>query len=331
MNASSNQTLMEDTSCPLVNASKFIYYYLLPVISAIGILSNLFSTIVFYQIIKMVKVNGRMYNYLFLKSINDLLQFIFQIFSPVYYCVQCETSRSYGSIVWYIGFFYYAECVVEIISGWLEVLATLDCLVIITKRAKFINSKLFAICAISFLHIYAPIFYLFWFFSLDIVVDTSVTTSVSYTSQMNPFFYTDFARYMRYLHSIVRDFVVFITLVILNFFILIFLKKNTLRKKDLLKSDKHTASAEKAEKNNELMIMLIGINYLIGHFGSILYYVPFPASPQFWNCFYDFNLIPFYISYIDNNLMYYFFNKNFRKYANQNLKSILNVFVKEKS
>ena len=330
MNASSNQTVMEDTGCPLINASNFIYYYLLPVISAVGVVSNLFSTIVFYQIIKMVKMNGRMFNYLFLKSINDLLQFIFQIFSPVYYCVQCEASRSYASIVWYIGFFYYAECVVELISGWLEVLATLDCLVVITKKAKFVNSKFFAICAISFLHIYAPLFYLFWLFSLDIVRDTSVATTVSYTSQVTPFFYTNFVKYMRYLHSIVRDFVIFIILVILNFFILIFLKKNTLRKKDLLKGGHQTVSAEKAEKNNELMIMLIGINYLIGHFGSILYYVPFPASPQFWNCFYDFNLIPFYISYIVNNLMYYFFNKNFRKYANQNFKTILNVFSQEK-
>ena len=324
------------TSCPL----KYVYvvgYFVLPVISAFGIVSNLFSSIVFFQIIQNEKINGKMFKYLFIKAINDFLQFSFQIFSPIYYCINCDQNKSYSANVWFIGFYYYGESVVELTSGWLETLATFDCLCFITKRFTIINSKIFFWTSVIFLHVYAVIFYMFWIFSYQITSESSN----SFTLILTSFYYSDFVKYIKYLHAIQRDFTVLLLLLILNILILIKVKKTISKKRQLLAGNTASGSnsvtnqpssalminVKKTEKNSELMIILTGVNYFLGHIGSILYYLPFPATPQFWSCFFEIDLIPFYLSYILNNFIYYYFNKIYKKYSHKTL----NVFKKKLS
>ena len=321
------------TSC-LLKYAYVVGYFVLPVISAIGIVSNLFSTVVFFQIIRNEKLNGKMFKYLFIKAINDMLQFSFQIFSPIYYCVNCD-KKSYLANVWFIGFYYYGKTVVELTSGWLETLATFDCLCFITKKFTIINSKIFFWTSVIFLHVYAGIFYMFWIFSYQIISESSNSFALKFTS----FYYTDFVKYLKYLHSIQRDFIVLLLLLILNILILSKVKKTISKKKKLLAGNKPLSSNsfnnqpnnafminfKKIEKNSELMIILTGVNYFLGHVGSILYYLPFPATPQFWTCFFEIDLIPFYLSYILNNFIYYYFNKIYKKYSHKTL----NFFIKK--
>jgi hypothetical protein len=336
------------TGCPLA-ASAITYNYVLPVISALGIVVNLFSSIVFYLMNKNIKLPGQMFKYFFLKSVNDMLQFVFQIFSPVYYCDGCTEKTTYGGAVWYIAFFYYAECVVELCSSWLEVFATLDCLVIITKKFRFINTKTFCYTASILIHVYALVYYLFWFFSLSIEKDIDSDYFIVKTTE---FYTTKLVVIMRYIHTIQRDLIVFILLLLLNILIFIQFKSNTTRKVKLLnvknKIQKTThvsfsvgdmttnqtvernkyRSAEKAERNNRNMIVLVAINYFIGHFGSILYYIPFPASAEFWSCFYDLDLTPFYLSYIIHNVFYFIYNKHFYKYTMEIIRFLISPFSK---
>jgi hypothetical protein len=289
---------------------------------------------------------GQMFKYLFLKSLNDLAQFIFQIFSPLFYCEGCSNKASYSGLVWYIGFFYYAECVVELNSAWLEVFATLDCLVLITKRFKFVNSKKFFYISSIILHVYSVVYYLFWFFSLKI---ENVVDSAYFIVETTQFHQTNDAKILRYIHTVQRDFCIFAILFLLNLAIFIQFKANTLRKKKLFnmknsippngnplkesdlsnnsKRKKFTlSSAKKAERNNRNMIFLIAVNYFVGHFFTLLYYIPFPASPQFWSCFFDFVLIPFYLSYIINNIFYIIYNKHFYRYTKANIQFLFRPF-----
>jgi hypothetical protein len=325
----SNITL--STSCQLAYF-EYIDYYVSPVVSGFGIVTNLFSSIVFYRILKYEKVNSNMFKYLFFKAINDFIQFFVQIFSPVYFCEACNNGKSLLGTVWYIGFYYYIETINELASAWLETLATFDCLCFINNRFKFVTSKIFAIVVITGLHAYSAVFNLFWIFCFEI----KSTISGLYKIETTLFCKSKYGEYLKYIHTIQRDLIVLILIVILNILILIKVKKTILKKKLLLSEKSRTSSAiadqtqqsnsKRAEKNSETMIVLIGANYFIGHVGILIYYLPFPAPQQFWSCFYNINLMLFGASYSFSNLIYYVFNNIYRKHA----KHIINILMCQK-
>ena len=301
-----------------------INYILLPVLSALGIIANLVSSLVFYQILKYSNVDGYMLKYLFVKSVDDLLQFIFHIFSVLYYCHKCELSRTYAGIVWYIGFFLYAESCVEFSSAWMEVLATFDCFCIITKQFSFVKSRAYSNTMILFVHVYSILFYLFWLFSFRIVP----TSYTFYEFQVTSFGRSTLVQYLKYFHTFSRDIVVFILLILFN--VLIFL---TFRKRKRAQANqafisntqrmRNKLQAQKIEKSNKIIISLIGVNFLVGRIGPVLYHTSFFPSDGFWNCYKDVFLAFFYMSYLVNIFIYYLFNRSFRKILKQNLKALL--------
>ena len=314
----SNITL--STKCLLPNF-EYIDYYVSPVISGFGIVTNLFSSIVFYRILKYEKASSNMFVYLFFKAINDFVQFLVQILSPVYFCEACNNGKSLLGSIWYIGFYYYIETINELASAWLETLATFDCLCFINSRFKFINSKIFAITVITSLHVYSAFFNLFWIFCFEIKSNMSGLFEIETTK----FCGSKFVQYLKYIHTIQRDFIVLILIVIFNILILVKVKQ-AIWKKTLLFGEKsrnssalteptQQANGKRAEKNSETMIVLIGVNYFIGHVGILVYYLPFSAPPQFLSCFYDINLMFFYLSYIFSNFIFFFFNKVYQKHA----------------
>ena len=336
----SNSSVSHDISCPHTTGVFVTTYILIPIISFIGIIANLFSTVVFFRMLKNIKLDGQMFKYLFFKSLNDLFQFVFQIFSILYFCPGCESRRSYAAIVWFIGFLYYAESVVELCSAWLEILATFDCFCLITNRFKWFTSKRLSNCLIAGIQIYSTLFYIFWLFSFEIIQLPGPI--VSYNYYPTSFYFTVLNQYLRYIHTLSRDVIVFVILVLLNFLILLTFKRNVSTKLRLLatvelsnftnisnwKPKRIVTNAKKAEKRTKIMISLIGLNYLIGHIGPILYYIPFEASATFWSCFEYFQLIPFYVSYLSNILIYYSFNKHFRFYLKESFIYILSLYKK---
>ncbi len=139
----SNFTLSNNNAliaCPIKLINLITKRYLAPVTAGLGIAINLFGSLVFYRMTKKIKMEGHMFKYLLVKTIDDLLQFVCQIFSPLYYCLflNCDLENaSYAGVIWYIWFFYYFDCSLEFASSCMEVMATFDfyCLI----KNKFIT------------------------------------------------------------------------------------------------------------------------------------------------------------------------------------------------
>ena len=332
MNNSFNSTsVIFDSSCSLKELVFIINVYIVPIISGIGVFLNLFSALVFYQILKNNSF-GNMFYYLFFKCIDDAVQFIIQVFAPFYYCYNCHNSHSYMVIVWYIWFFYYAELICELGSAYMEILATFDCYITINGYLKCCKSKYLAHTLILMVHLFASIYYIYAIYSFEVVPVQSVNEQKNYDFGYTQFYYTDFAHTLRIMHTMLRDVSAFILLIILNFLILITFKKSMERKKKILRQNqKHNGSKnftciEKADRNNTRLIFFSGINYMMGHIGPILVYMPFDESTDFWSCFFDIHLLPFYLSYFFTFFLYFSFNKQFRHKVKINIDRFFAVF-----
>jgi hypothetical protein len=143
--------------------------------------------------------------------------------------------------------------------------------------------------------------------------------------------------------SIFRDLFLVIVIIILNILILIEIKKATKRRIALthridLKETRNTVpeavsfqmsesvmKALKAEKQKAKMIFLSGLNFAIGHLAWLIFslcntFIPYFSNSSAYGCVdlvADFFL---YVSYATPFFFYYYFNMQFKKFANRNLK-----------
>ena len=326
----SNLTV-EDVSCPDKLSIAIINAYIMPAISVLGVILNLMSVIVLFQISKRKSAYSNMLYYLLFKSINDGLQFLINVFTPFYFCIHCENSHSYIIIIWYIYFFYYAEDVLMLCSSLMELMATFDCCIHIVEKMKFCYSKKIPFIIAPFIQVFATIYYVPLLFEFKIEQLISFEHSVkiqSYTYVLTDFYYSKAGKLFRIGHVVIRDIIPFMLLILLNFFIILKFRTEVKRKLKLnhnMKQTKSVQAAINADKKNRIMILLSGLNFMIGHFGLILYYIqPFQASPQFWSCFVEFYYLPFYLSFVVNVFLYYVFNKNFRNQFCNNLRFLFN-------
>jgi hypothetical protein len=329
----------EESSCPLKEASSMINNFILPLISAFGIVINLFGSLVFFQMIKKIKIECHMFKYLMVKSIDDTLRFICQIFSPLYYCENCNLQNSsYAGVLWYIWFYYYNECALEFCSSWMEVLATLDFYCLIKKKMKILHQKQFLVCILIIFHAYGFIFYIIFVYNFEIIeiLQKHATngTLKYFEIKKSEFYYSIKGVVTRVIHTFQRDMAVMFILIFLNVLILNEYYRNRKRKIKLLSNsikNRAVLNAERAIKNQRAMIYLVNLNHFFGHIGILVYYIPF-LNNSFWNCVHLFSFIPFSLSYTTNIILFYFFNNHFKNLTRQNFHSIFatRLFFKKK-
>ena len=322
---------MEDVSCPYKLSIAIINAYIMPSISVLGVILNLMSVIVLIQISKRKSAYSNMLNYLLFKSVNDGLQFLINAFTPFYFCIHCENSHSYIIIIWYIYFFYYAEDVFMLSSSLMELMASFDCCIRIAEKMKLCYSKRIPYIIIPFIQVFAAIYYVHLLFEFKIEPLNSFENSgkiQSYKYVLTDFYYSKVGKFFRIGHVVIRDIIPFLLLILINVFIILKFRTAVKRKLKLNQSINQTRSVQaaiNAEKKNQIMILLSGLNFMIGHFGLILYYIqPFQASPEFWTCFVEFYYLPYYLSFVVNVFLYYVFNKNFRNQFCNNLRFLFN-------
>ena len=104
-----------------------IQNYFYPVIYFSGSILNILCVVVFWLILfsKNEKNYSKdIFEISFCKSLNDSLLFICNIFSPFFYCNQCLSKDSMVMHIWNIGFNLYLTRVFELVSIYLEILAT---------------------------------------------------------------------------------------------------------------------------------------------------------------------------------------------------------------
>ena len=304
---------IDETFCRYNRISIIIDYYTIPSISVVGILTNLFNSIVFYKIIGNIKVNGQMFKYLLLKSLNDLVVFFIYILKLFYYCKECDKTRSYATIVCYIVFYNYLNFVGLLFSGFLEMCAAIDCYLTISKKLTFLNSRLFSNILIASMLAFSSIFYIYSIFNYEI----KENSNGHFHYKKSEFYHSSIGSAFRYAHVLLRDVIIFMVLIVVNMLILVEIKKSTHRKKKLTESFETNLNAICAEKKKQIMIAMLSLNYICGHIGMVLFYMPYKGARFNWSCFYYYAQIPFFISYITNAISYYAFNKNFKKFSHE--------------
>lgn len=298
-----------------------------------------------------------MFKYLLFKAIYDTAQFWIQVFAPLYFCTTCPTFETHDSQIWFVWFYYYAENVFELASGFLEVAATFDCLITVKQMFPQLKTNRACFIFVTMATIYSILFYSFRLFTYDIVEinmkrnattnnNTFLVTTSRFVLQSSKFSKTVLNKALKFMHTASRDALVMITTLVLNMFLLATLKDAVRLKKRMVASrtsavtnlmlssmvvdetvannssrqqqqhqqskTKRTA-AERAEVKTRIMVMLVGLNYCMGHWARFAYYIPKPDS-AFWDCFYTITLVPYFFAYV-NYFFIYLFNNTFFKYT----------------
>lgn len=257
----------------------------------------------------------------------------------MYYCTTCSTYQSYSSQVWYIWFYYYVECINELCSGMYEVAATFDCLITISKRLACCKKQISFYLTSVTMFVFAASYYIFFLFNFAIVkkkaqlgsyFDASLNQTVNQTREFfvyeyTEFSYTDLNSSFKIAHGLMRDGVLLILSVMLNILLMFKLKKIMKKKIRIstvsLDGSKLTSrqsstliNARRAHKNMAIMMIVSGLNYLIGHAPSFIKYCFMVTPSQFRSCFTLVSLVLFYSSYATPFFIYVTFNKMFRSH-----------------
>jgi hypothetical protein len=331
----SNISFEHTSKCPHISTIEQLYTYVHPLISVIGITSNLFGVLVLFQMIQQINLDGFMFKYLLIKSMNDCLKFIFHIFTPLYFCGH-KCQLSYSMIIWYIGFYNYGEGIVELCGPLMEILASLDLYSIITSRMKIVNTKHFFYISVFVCYAYSVTFHFYFLFVYRIKEIRNMNQTVQFIIEESNFRYTQLGHILDMLYAIQLNLVIFIILLVLNTLLLIQLAKSYNRKKALLSSNRtsQVIANEKSLQNQKIVIFLINMNYFIGHFGHFIYYMYIglflstsSAINQFWDCFYIFNLVFFNLSYACNIFILYLFNNHFKMFTHQNFAHLASSLI----
>lgn len=333
--------------------NSYLTIYVIPVISFLGIVLNALTALTLKKLINYKKLNnGYMYKYLLIKSVYDTLQFVFQIFAPIYHCKECSVSYTFVAQLWFIVCFYYAEGVTQLASSLLELAATFDFYVHLkNKPIKFrlVYERKFFLLVSALTLAYSLTFYTMNFFEFKIVVYKSESSTNVFnetivknyhTIEYTRFFYSKLDKYLRFVHSFVRDFIILILLLLLNMLIVGSIGETVYHKRKVLLDERELTGkslnsitlckTERAWRKAKLMVISTGVVYFFGHLPLGIYHLPFGKKTARWNCYYVISWIPFYLSYASNFIVYITFNKIFRRiFLNKIFKNVP-LFIRKK-
>jgi hypothetical protein len=325
--------------------------YLVPLACICSFITNTICFAVYYDIWKIrkrMKINlaanrspTQMYNYLLLKSICDMLPAFFDSFLYFYFNGTNESNHmsvGYYMQVWRIYFNYYLSKVFYLASGLFEIAASLDCFFLINRNMNntfFMNRQTFQIITLIIL-IFSFTFHSFYIFSnkihpVDEIYNNKTVTI--YRTIQTSFGKSEISENLNLTHTILRDFIVLLCLLVINTSILLKIKR--IRKKKLqirLQADRTRTKINKAEMKKVQTIVSLCVIYICGHLPYIIYYIPFKKT-LFWSYWTNLSEITLHISYITPLAVYYCFNINFRNILiekilkNNKMFTIKNSFV----
>lgn len=309
---------------------------------------SFFSIICIARILKNKKdsnaSNSNLFKYLLVKSMVELLVFMLEVFTiRMYNHPDTPTSRARWIWYWYLN--YYAEYSLLYVSSLMEIAATFDCLISVWNKYKWMLSGLafwiVVICSfvVSFAyHSYIILQAYIAPYNQTIQVSENVTkTILKYRYINTPFYGSQTSINLMLAESLIRDLGFLVIIFLLNFLVLLEIKKVTQRRRAMNKSgsDKTIQTALTAERNKCVMIMVTGVNYFLGHSLYAIYQFAILSGAAFrdinsWICVFRIGYDLLMLSYGVSFILYYVFNKQFNRYANDALKMmitpIMNLF-----
>jgi hypothetical protein len=315
-NISNNQTKIDIPQNTMCNFN-VLMVYLMPIVSLIGIVSNGLSTIIFYKIVS-DKTKNFVFYYSFkclqAKSFYDLCLFLVHIFIPIYYN---ESSNSLISLIWFIYFFHYGESLFLLGSNIFEIISMIGFYTIISKKTNKIKRLRFVYLFIfvSIASILFNILILFRYFIAN--------TSDGYQFIKSNFYLMELDKYIRFIETFIRDILSLMIIILINLLMIINIKHASVKRK-ALKINASENLIKKAHRKAFLMVFVVSLIYLIGRIPLMIYYLPFEKfDTSLWQCFYNWSLLPYYLSYTLNIFIYHFYNKHFRDY----FKKLCHIFI----
>jgi hypothetical protein len=308
----SNSSIVISDNCTNNSLKDFINLYIMNTINIFGIIANFICIIIFTKIIKTTQSTGNMYKYFLMKSIMDLLSLFINSFEYFKHCSNCEATNSYLLQIWFIWFYMYLSNVAEIASVIFEIAAIFDCFITIKSILNFCQTNLFFhLFSITLIVINVIINLMF---PLGYQIESKIENNeTSYRSDKNEFGKASFSS-LNFFNSLIKDVIFFIILFILNLMILTLLKRTTDRRRALAKNNNNLLStSESAERRKLIMITATSLNYMFGHFPSLIWSFHLILAKGVDNCYFIYLLLFYYISIADSIFFYFFFNNIFKK------------------
>lgn len=310
-----NVSLINETSliCNInkMDIQKKINSYLEQVIIIFGLITNLICCLVFYLIIRGIKVNTQMFKFFFMKSIFDFLLLFFDIFSGFYNFTNCSIRYSYLIQLYNFYFKHFLEQIFRLISVYFEIFAVIDCYISIkNNRSSLLSIKIFYISSI-FNIVFCFLFYIGKAFVYNIVLIEGYNHK--YDLKKTDLYYSKFYIVLSFLYAIIGDIFGSIIMNIFNIIIFLEFKKLTIRKKVLTGQANRNL---KSQKKKFKMIFISSANFLLLHIPDIIFsiYGKFQNDSSFWPYYYKISTNLLLLSYCTPLFIYIIFNKTFRKY-----------------
>jgi hypothetical protein len=303
----------------------FYVDYLFIIISSIGLILNLFCTIAFIYCKELKKETFR---YFLLKSICDTIFFTRNTLN--YLADNCgdHCILITSHILCYTRFsiYYFVGRAMLLASMIFSVIATFDQFRKVKNTFLFFDKIPFW-SRITTIFLYSFVYYWYIFTGEEpcqTYLSFSNTTYFSFSKKS--FRDTIYGVYLELIHSIIRDCISLILIVILNILTLIFVKESFARKRHLKRiiintidrsssssTSKNNLKEQKAEKNLTQLVVVTSIINFFGHILLFIFYFPLDILKKN-SCLKDFANLMLYISLAINFFIYYAFNRHFSKY-----------------
>jgi hypothetical protein len=267
---------MNDTMYYRIN--EIIEKCLVPSINGFGMGANLICIIIFIKILKHNSSNtnpyqntsSHMYHYLLIKTICDLVINFCEIIFFISKRVDPSPHKFYASAFIKIVFHFYLYYSLYLSSGLFDIMAALDCSLLIDNRMRWCRRRVsFIITTISILFIFFT-FELFIFFFEQI--HTKVINGTTFYS-VRPNDEKTFNELLL-VESIIRDVVTLNIILIINIYILFKLFQIKKRKTFIRKIRRSVGQTIENRAKNQKIIMIISL-FVIHVSGHLLLFISF--------------------------------------------------------
>lgn len=328
-----------------------VYIVFTILFDAPAITMNLMTVVCLLQIIWQKQDQStqmsHMFKYLLVKAMIDTTIVCTHVFD-LRYNTSSQMRTSLAGNIWFVYLNVYVESSLWYASALMEIAATLDCLVLINKQFKWLISRIAFYLIVTFSILFSFAFHAYQFYQHYIgrieynnTVNGTTYQVVEYYPATTLFETTELSFNLMLTESIVRDVLFPAILLILNGLILLRLKKVTYKRVDMQRSTldsqqtqaRMVQTAMNAERKKGKMIIAIGINYILGHMIYAAYQIAEslgvdPNVETQWLCVFIVGQQIILISFGTSFIIYYLFNSQFNRFANQNIKWVVTPFKK---
>jgi hypothetical protein len=285
--------------------------FIIPILSLVGFIFNLLSTIIFSLIIKKGQKDD-MYKYLLLKSICEMMGCGFSTFYAMYY-YEGILAHTYVMVVWYIWFENYIIKAFFMSSTGFEIAAVFSCAISIEKQMRWCEKRLsFCIWVISIviLSFGVEMFPIFTYSIIDYNYTDHSNRTIGMYDKTYKKLYDEMTKFS-IAESFIKEVFCLLILLFINGYILYKLIQIGRRKRRL--TNNHNSN--KAETRKIIMIIVLFITFLLGHLPYFVFFASgndYYSSPA-WTNFVDYGTIFLYLSYSTSFFVFFFFNNIFRR------------------